>query len=247
MMEFLRALAPKRDGDPSRAVAVVPSRFAIERPMTALPMAAPHVESDVPPPAMDSSPRSVEHRAEQPHEAPMPGASLVVARPVGDAQRQREPAGESSPRVASREPRRDDAGPLRPLRISPAVSPPSGGIGRFDLQGREPREQAPATVPRAPAIAAATISPQAREPMRAVPAPLAAAAQPPMSRAFLAARVNPRADRSPVIEVTIDRLEVRAAAPVERMTPAIKRRAASPSVPLADYLRGKTGPPGGAA
>ena len=36
MMDFLRSLAPSREIDPTRAVAVLPSRFASETPLRAI-------------------------------------------------------------------------------------------------------------------------------------------------------------------------------------------------------------------
>jgi hypothetical protein len=247
MMDFLRALAPRRDRDASLAVAVVPSRFAAERPMTAPPIVAPAIESG---PTTENrvlpvvpSPWHVERRAER-RQAPISGAPIVVTPPVAEAPREREPADDSS-RAAPKEPRSDDTnGPLRPIRPSLAdIRLPVAGLGRLEPPEREPRDKAAATVAPVPA---ATV-PQARRLTTVVAMPPATAVRAPMSPAFLAARVTPPADRPPVIEVTIDRLEVRAPAPAELAPSATRRRAASPSVPLADYLRGKTGQSGGAA
>jgi hypothetical protein len=53
MMDFVRRLAPRRDGDSTRAVGVLPSRFASERPMRATvgeaPAAHPQSVTDVQP------------------------------------------------------------------------------------------------------------------------------------------------------------------------------------------------------
>jgi len=44
-MDFLRGLAPKPHTDTSCAVAVLPSRFAMERPLSAVPAASASVEA----------------------------------------------------------------------------------------------------------------------------------------------------------------------------------------------------------
>lgn len=63
------------------------------------------------------------------------------------------------------------------------------------------------------------------------PAPFA-----PVSRQAMDARARPAAADPPPIHITIDRIDVRAAAPARAATPPKARPAAS-SVSLADYLR----------
>jgi hypothetical protein len=65
-----------------------------------------------------------------------------------------------------------------------------------------------------------------------------------MSDAALAAP-PPTGGSTPVIHVTIDRIDVRALASPQRPAPT-RSRAASPRVSLADYLRGGPRRPGGA-
>lgn len=60
----------------------------------------------------------------------------------------------------------------------------------------------------------------------------------PLSEAALLARLDAARDDGPVIEVTIDRIDVRTPAPPAH-APAERRRRPAPSVTLTDYLRGR--------
>jgi hypothetical protein len=61
----------------------------------------------------------------------------------------------------------------------------------------------------------------------------------PLSQSAIDARQSPAPAARPTIHVTIDRIEVRTPAVPSRAVQPTKARPASPSVPLADYLRGK--------
>jgi hypothetical protein len=65
------------------------------------------------------------------------------------------------------------------------------------------------------------------------------AAEPPMSSRALTARVAPRTEQAPIINVTIDRIDVRAPASPERAKPSTRSRPSTPNQSLSDYLRGR--------
>jgi hypothetical protein len=60
-----------------------------------------------------------------------------------------------------------------------------------------------------------------------------------MSSRALAARITPHAEQAPIINVTIDRIDVRAPAAPERAKPSARSRPSPPNQSLSDYLRGR--------
>ncbi|MEP7100349.1 MAG: hypothetical protein ABI781_07560 [Burkholderiales bacterium] len=64
----------------------------------------------------------------------------------------------------------------------------------------------------------------------------------PLSQRTIDARVTVAAPMPPVIHVTIDRIDVRAPTASPRKAEPPKPQRAAPSVPLADYLRGRVKP-----
>jgi hypothetical protein len=206
MMDFARRLAPPREGDPSRAVPALPSRFEGETPLRPDALDGAEVRDG------DTAPVLAAH-----DDAPPSAVEVAVERPARTpTQPPPEPA--AHPRAGP------DARPFHP----PIVPRRSTGAAV------DASKLAVAPVPQSRALAAAPIPRTARQPARR-----------PLSDAALAARTAPAAPPRPFVQVTIDRLEVRAATP--RPAPAIRPRGATPSVSLGDYLRQRASKPGGAA
>jgi hypothetical protein len=232
MMDFIRGLAPRRDGHGPAAIPVLPSRFAAvafseshER-ITAAPT-APAASSDhvsargVTGPARaddNGSKRRADSRVEatgrvigRTPDTPASPVPEVPAQPVQGRQRTPEiETGELGRAAGVTEPRGQVAAAAADGHVNssrPVTSHPTSA----SASNRAPLE----TAPRVP-------------PPRAVPVS-------PLSREALATR-SPQAGERPVIEVTIERIDVRAPASSAR-PPRPARPRTMPSVSLGDYLR----------
>ena len=235
MMDFLRGLAPRRDGDTSWAVPVVPSRFSESRPLllaTPPPVHTPGPDADVAqplPPAMRArtAPPSRPAHDSAVTDAPAPTApiALQAARP------ERAQDLDVRPIVLRQPPARVITAPLVEHASAAPISrretePPSAA-----------RAATPLALPRVTARLAATPAVERTDGAATVSAPLSAAA--------LAERSAQQATAPPVIHVTIDRIEVRAPAASRPAAAPARSRAHAPSVSLTDYLR-RSRNPGGA-
>lgn len=255
-MDFLRRLAPLPEGDTTRAVAALPSRFASESPLRAPAVAAKSkpISKGV---ALARIPRLTSASGTMHTSADSAGAH----RPL-----QPEPAGQSAIERLVTDP--------RPLAMSrPADAAPAHREGRYEsiaprstvrpqtqgIDAEGPR-QVMHSGPRGPeleayagfitetsAVAAAPVQPQRMPSVGSAPV-VPTRMVSPLSEAALATRTTQAREQRPVIHVTIDRIEVRAPASPERRAAPVKPRAASPTVSLSDYLRAR-GPtqPGGAS
>ena len=228
-MDFLRGLAPKRDGDMQRAIPLLPSRFGGLRPLSAVPAsdgaaggpveagdAVPITASSQPTPAAEST-----SRPELPWHRPGPGAAVTV--------RAAETSIKESQPVSMRSP------------AATAVVPSAD-------RGVAPRVAATAAVRLAASMTRSGVeAPNAGQPAVVVPRryrEVVTSISRPLSETVLAARPSMQAEARPVIHVTIDRLEVRAPKP-ERPAPAsVRTRAAAPSLSLNEYLRRPRNPGG---
>jgi len=236
MMDFLRGLAPRRDGDTSWAVPVVPSRFSESRPLLLAapsPVHSPGMDADVVqplPPAMrarTAPPGSRPAHESAVTEAPAPTApiALQAARP------ERAHDLDVRPIVLRQPPARVITAPLVEHASAAPISrretePPSAA-----------RAATPLVLARVTARLAATPAVERTDAAATVSAPLSAAA--------LAERPAQQATAPPVIHVTIDRIEVRAPAASRPAAAPARSRAHAPSVSLTDYLR-RSRNPGGA-
>lgn len=139
--------------------------------------------------------------------------------------------------------------PLHPREATPrlaaqAATPPLVPRQLAD-RGQAMRQHIGISAPVADSPAATAVAPSAplalspqipRGAYRAPTAQRPATPTAPLSDAAVAGRVLPPRAKEPVIHVTIDRLDVRAAAPVKSAAPA-RRPRPEPAVSLADYLR----------
>jgi hypothetical protein len=251
MMDFLRGLAPRRANDATRATPVLPPRFAGTAPLTAVPAAASSLE-----------PMDNELREPPPQEQAIASASARTRGPLVVPER--------TDRVdASRVPqegettRRDDrhagtpavtrAGAHRQRGAAPPASPrpapaarQNGDSTRANRTHRDDRDRegkaARSEVPAAPDPMA---RPRRADRSGAVSRP--AAVRFPLSEATVAQRASAHAEQRPVIHVTIDRVDVRAAAAPTRPSQSVRTRQRAPHMSLAEYLRGGSGRSGGPA
>lgn len=249
-MDFLRRLAPLRETDTSRAVAVLPSRFDAGSPLQAAfgePGPVQRIndqDMSVPgdtAPASDGERKPAHHsaraRSTRP-EAPAPltaeSRSLRMGfRPdasppePGDLplRRERPDAHKAPISPARREPRDLDA--ASPLHAVPQRAQP----------GERAVNTAPSTLDADVAASAVFAKPSERS--AAVPAGAARVAS-PLSEASLAQRAGHARDENSVVHVTIGRIEVMA----NVVPPPAARRSPAPrpaTVALSDYLRGGGG------
>lgn len=228
-MDFLRRLNPTNAALASAARPVLAPRFAPQRRAGEFDTTSVEVPSATGPVSEALEPRrDLDHsvaapkleqgsvvRPTRPGRAsapPMPGRESLDADP---------PAHSADPGDA----RRQTAVRVEPqgLRARAAMSEPGLAVAT-----------APIPAPIAAQItAAAEVRPDS-DPTAARPAPPKPSA--PLSDQALASRSVPVAPARPVIQVTIDRIDVRAPAAPQRPA-AVKRPAQEPSVSLADYLR----------
>ena len=239
MMDFLRRLAPPRATDATRAVAVLPSRFASENPLQAtMGQASPAQRPDD------------DEASLSPDAASPPAANNTLAAqrpPVASVQ-----PSQATPRPLASEPtRRDNKKATSPAHVaangkatSPAYAPAEApGIhvadpSAFQNRHRENPERARPASPEPVSLAA---TPAATHGLHNVTAPPAQARVAlPLSQAILAQRTLESRDDSQVVHVTIGRIDVianTAPAPAVRRSPAPRQA----TVTLADYLRGSHG------
>lgn len=118
-----------------------------------------------------------------------------------------------------------------------AGNPPSPADARA-VQPDAERSRPPALAPTRPADANAALAGPPQPIASVRPAPGAAA--PLRPQALQQAQRTAKPDAAPVVQVTIDRIDVRMPAPSGAPAPGRKARPASAVAPLADYLRGKT-------
>lgn len=244
MMDFARRLTPLRESDPTRAIAVLPSRFAGESPLRAS-IAAPAQRDDSAAPLRP---------------APMPASDAAALRSdasahhAGDVTRLR--AFSSSPVVAS------ETDVARPEAVAPTVSAAaavalaSSATSRAQPSVTSPLERLlPASKSVAMASVAAASGSRVVPPIDAgAPAfgaprfePLQGATRQPISGAAIASRGPVVKEARPIVHVTIDRIEVRAAAASARAVPTARARVPSASPSLGEYLRRRNGKAGGDA
>ena len=215
MMDFLRRLAPPRETDSTRAVAVRQSRFTSENPM----------------PTMFGLSRWVQRSGDDEASLSVTDASAEQPRPITDVQ-QSHTAG-----------RPRDSGPMQhpvangtaSIQVpdqahNHAVTDPSsarGQRGQYWQRATLPRLASPSDT----AALAASPGPQKFATLAAQPGTAS-----PLSQALLAQRALASNDDGQVVHVTIGRIDVvanTAPAPTPRRT-AVPRQ---PTVTLADYLR----------
>lgn len=216
-MDFLRRLAPLRDTDATRAVAVLPSRFASEGPTRAA-GAAP------------VSQRSLGEGAFAPAQEAITSHPPAVARAEQRLQGAAEPA---------------RAEPLHPHGVQPKLSerwlPAARAIPVAAARASDDRK--PVSPHRVLATDAQSLAaaPVAAPEVHASPVPpLRDRVNPPLSQAVVAQRASSSRDESPVVHVTIGRIDVVAGTPTPpaRRSPKAPR---APTVALADYLRAGNG------
>ena len=235
MMDFLRRLAPPRETDATRAVAVLASRFASQSPLQAtMAQGRPAQRPD-------------DDEASLPPDAALPAAAndtLAQRPPVTSVQ-----PSQAAPRPFARDPPRRVDGkatsPIHAAATEKATSPPfapaeAPGIHVVnprvvqDRHGANLERAKPASPERQDRAAALAASPG----LQVVAAPPAQARVTlPLSQAILAQRMLQSRDNSQVVHVTIGRIDVvantaPAAAPRRSPTPR------QPTVTLADYLHG---------
>jgi hypothetical protein len=220
-----QALGVRPDG---AAVASLPPRFAPpvhaalpeaepaaavqERPLTSTSPPSPPSAVPATDPAATVARRAPHAASTWPAEAPGRTPPSVVS-----------PAASGTDRPAAQP--AESAGPPGPVAPAPPLAvPPASPAGD--------RPAATATIRLvAPATETHPVAP------RDGPAPAAARAREPLREAAVAGRVRAAERTAPVINVTIDRIEVRAPAPPKPASES-RRPPPAPSVSLTDYLRG---------
>ena len=235
MMDFLRRLAPPRETDASRAVAVLPSRFASESSLRvtighARPAQRP--DDDEASLSLDATSASAATNvmAAQRHPITSVQPSQAVPRPLGSG------------------PTRRDNGKATSSTHAPAKAPDidvADPRALQDRQGANPERARPA----GPELLGPTTALEASHGTQGVAAApaqprVAPPAQPrvalPLSQAILAQRTLQSRDDGQVVHVTIGRIDVVAnAAPAPAVRRCPTRRQGT--VTLADYLRGGNG------
>jgi hypothetical protein len=235
MMDFLRALAPSDHGAATRATALLPSRFSGVQPLRGKAF------------TMDTSEAS----------SPVSDVTLVDATPSTSGEQtvrrsERERArviGPESTRTAAVSPTTQGSERAQSLerRLSASHARHERPAGTAGDVGRDRGDARPSSIQQ-------IVRHRGRETSLARPVvsaslPESAPARPivqPLSAAALVERPAGRAERRPIVHVTIDRIEVRAPATPMRSTPSERPRATTPRISLGEYLRGPRGA-GGAA
>ena len=251
MMDFLRRLAPPRETDATRAVAVLPSRFASEGPLRstiAQARSSPRPEDDEASQSLDV-PSAPARRADsgletQGYIAPLPAANRVIngaaaLRHIGSGKQPPQTTPRPLGAVDVRPTQRDiDKAARTTHSLAAEININAVGSSAFeDQHGAAARHATPG-------------SPELHRPARALAAnpilqagtmpPARPTAALPLSQAALAQRTSLARDDSQVVHVTIGRIDVvanTAPAPAVRRNPAPRQA----TVTLADYLRGGKG------
>lgn len=210
-MDFLKRLAPAREQDASRAVAVVPSRFASVRPLRV--------------PAVHLTSRADATRTEQ--EIADPDALDLAIRPG---------AGEGSFPIEASPPSNADEMPGLPqLRSVTEQHVAQGPDSR--PSNPSPSVDAARVRPTRGAVPSGALPSVQAVPTPAGPVTRAAPPMAPISAASLVARERPAQSDRTIVHVTIDRIDVRAPSPDRPAEKPAKRRNDAPRVSLAEYLR----------
>lgn len=243
MMDFARRLAPPRDADATRAVAVLPSRYGGGSPLRSSP-ATMHGDGEGPPGLLVGAMEPMQVAASRLDPARTPAAEARGQRL--SAIPSSAPSGEAAPRDAAMPMSRSlgDTGDVHPADRRPLHLPSRDTQAPVPLGG----------------VAAAIVTPELAQVQNALPPRFAGlrpiSARPaamqhaptrrPLSEAALAARSARTSEPRPIVQVTIDRIDVRApATPPRAMAP--QKRIATPSVSLSDYLRARGAAPSGGA
>jgi hypothetical protein len=224
MMDFLRGLAPRRDGDSSWAVPALPSRFSGLRPLSVEAPGSDAPAGVVADSARESSPQDLRGAAlmqqwQSPPDRPASNGVPVVA-----------PTPPDHPVPATHHHHHER---LAVERVLTPVAPPPR-VGGIITRAAMPAPAGQATVLRTelPAVEARPT----RSVARRQPLPQTAMVSAPLSAAAVAERKATQTNPRPVIHVTIDRIEVRASSATR---PAARpARETAPTLSLRDYLRG---------
>jgi len=227
MMDFLRRLAPAREADATRAVAVLPSHFASESPLRAITgHAAPaqRLDDDEASPLDD--------------ESSPPAASIAFAaqrRPVMSVQ-----PFQAAARAPGVEPTRPDTRKAVSSTHAPAEVPSIDAPDPGTFPNTHDANPARAKLV-GPALQNFTVALAADHRLQGATAPPAHPRPAlPLSQAILAQRTLQARDDNQVVHVTIGRIDVvanTAPAPAVRHSPTPRQA----TVTLADYLRGGNG------
>lgn len=239
MSPFLTHLAGIALGETTRDAArlALPPRYAWQRPGHAGSEAdrldeAPVARTDPPSPPSEREMESGHHAPRapiQPADAPAKrrhsaGSAAPAAPAPGETQERRQTSRRQDARaaqpdrLAARSPAPPLASPRPDVAGALALDPPTL-LSPDGERGRAESNPSPAEPPHREAAGALRDRPFA-----------------PLSNAVLAGRTERGRPVEPVIHVTIDRIEVRAPAPVRPV--AARRPPAEPSVSLSDFLRG---------
>ena len=229
MMDFLHRLAPAHQSDATRAVAVLPSRFASESPLRA------SIAQD----------RPAEKAGDD--EAAFAFALEAISAPAANSALAAPPRTVAADRPLQTAMQPPDSGPTQrdfvkaaaltaALAEAPqidATQPPA-----FETQHGAKSEPARSTSPKLQRSVAALARSQDRE--NATSPTVQARVTLPLSESILAQRAHQSRDDKQVVHVTIGRIDVVAhptPAPAVRHTPTPRQA----TVTLADYLRGDKG------
>jgi len=247
MMEFLRALSPHAERNGARASAILPSHFAVTRPLRHVPVpviAGEQLDAESQSAAADAPARPAMASTGRIEPNPVDGGEGIATRHQRDDANQRAAASPTPfahvalqvERPAAPDDQRELDVPR--LRESPLSSPRLP-----DARGRHVDRDAP---PRQSRTAAPAFQTQrARtDPPRVTVAQAPSAVPAPLSPAAVATCAARQMNHRPIIHVTIDRIDVRAAASPPASLPA-RRRAAAPRTSLSEYLRGGVSRSGG--
>ena len=234
MSDFLRDLSPHRAHNASRAVPLLPSPFEAMHPLRALhgDSASPGLEED----SIAMVRRSAAPVRDSSAPAPAPDVRTMPADTAASAER----SPSTPPNEQPARPSQNANAPL-PVLPSPIVTrlpQHAMPVLALDHMASEATSESPAIA--APPITADTTRPhleRARSATSMMSTRLAV--EPPMSSRALTARIPPHTERTPIINVTIDRIEVRAPAAPERAKPSTRSRPSTPNQSLSDYLRGR--------
>ena len=235
MMDFLRRLAPLHEADATRAVAVLPSRFADDGPLravTAQARPAQPLDDNTASLWLDALPYAAVDRS--PAQRPITGGDPSQAAPRRLAASPPHPNSvmPTSPSIApAKAPEIDPAGP-RASQVRHGIASERARLTSAGLQGPVAQQLATGPPPAKP-----TAAKLADEPPGQTAAPqLRARVAPPLSASILAQRMLQSRDDGQAVHVTIGRIDVVAAtAPAPAMRPSQAPRQGT--VPLADYLR----------
>lgn len=254
MMDFLRRLAPPRETDATRAVAVLPSRFASEGPLRNTADQAgscQRPEDDLASLAVDASSVSARHADSgsetQGFIVPSPAANTLTH---AAAALRHASSGKQPPQTTPRPLDALGALDVWPTQrdIGKAALPPRLRAGEYNIDAADPftlQDQDGANSKRLPSASGDLRGPaKARNANRILQDVAAPPGRPsaalPLSQAALAQRTNNARDDSQVVHVTIGRIDVvanTAPAPAVRRNPTPRQA----TVTLGDYLRGGKG------